>query len=215
MEWWWKWKPKNLVVAQTSQLPWDSTTTGSINIHLHEIENWCCCDPRQPIDKGINKQFKTKIRTQHQEWMVNGQFIFPTISQGGKWSPSKELVLQWINWAWKETKTELVAQSFKSYSILKALNGTKDKAIRGEETGNWGKNRNNDFVDNQFQTVPNRRHKERCREHVYKCAVDPLHPNISMFIFHTILKKFLMVLTKRICPTIKSFLSLQSLSLIL
>ena len=160
MEWWWKWKPKNLVVAQTSQLPWDSTTTGSINIHLHEIENWCCCDPRQPIDKGINKQFKTKIRTQHQEWMVNGQFIFPTISQGGKWSPSKELVLQWINWAWKETKTELVAQSFKSYSILKALNGTKDKAIRGEETGNWGKNRNNDFVDNQFQTEGTRRDAE-------------------------------------------------------
>lgn len=212
MEWWWKWKPKNLVVAHTSQLPWDCTTTGSINIHLHEIENWCCCDPRQPIDKGITKQFKTEIRTQYQEWMVNGQFIYPP---SGKWSPSKELVLQWINWAWKEITTELVAQSFKSYSILKALNGTKDKAIRGEETGNWGKNRNNDFVDNQFQTVPNRRHKERCREHVYKCAVDPLHPNISMLIFHTILKKFVMVLTKRICPTIKSFLSLQSLSLIL
>lgn len=88
MEWWWKWKPKNLVVAQTSQLPWDSTTTGSINIHLHEIENWCCCDPRQPIDKGINKQFKTEIRTQYQEWMVNGQFIYPpsgreVISQQG------------------------------------------------------------------------------------------------------------------------------------
>ena len=144
-------------------------------------------------------------------WMVN----LSTLPQGGKWSPSKELVLQWTNWAWKEITTELVAQSFKSYSILKALNGTKDKAIRGEEIGNWGENRNNDFVDNQFQTVPNRRHKERCREHVYKCAVDLLHPNISMLIFHTILKKFLMVLTKRICPTIKSFLSLQSLSLIL
>lgn len=90
-------------------------------------------------------------------WMVN----LSTLPQGGKWSPSKELVLQWINWAWKEITTELVAQSFKFYSILKALNGTKDKAIRGEETGNWGKNRNNDFVDNQFQTEGTRRDAER------------------------------------------------------
>lgn len=89
-------------------------------------------------------------------WMVD----LSTLPQGGKWSPSKELVLQWINWAWKEITTELVAQSFKSYSILKALNGTKDKAIRGEETGNWGKNRNNDFVDNQFQTEGTRRDAE-------------------------------------------------------
>ena len=158
MEWWWKWKPKNLVVAQTSQLPWDSTTTGSINIHLHEIENWCCCDPRQPIDKGINKQFKTKIRTQYQEWMVNGQFIYPAsgrevITQQGTGFAVDKLSM-------KEITTELVAQSFKSYSILKALNGTKDKAIRGEETGNWGKNRNNDFVDNQFQTEGSRRDAE-------------------------------------------------------
>ena len=36
---------------------------------------------------------------------------------------------------------------------------------------------------------------------------NPLHPNISMHIRHTVLNKFPKVLTRRICITIKGFLS--------
>ena len=35
---------------------------------------------------------------------------------------------------------------------------------------------------------------------------DPLHPNISMHILHTVLHTFLKVLTRRICLPIKRFL---------
>ena len=34
---------------------------------------------------------------------------------------------------------------------------------------------------------------------------NPLHPNISIFILHTVLCTFTMVLTRRICRTIESF----------
>ena len=37
--------------------------------------------------------------------------------------------------------------------------------------------------------------------------LDPLHPNISIYFLHTVLYTFPMVLTRRICLTIKSFLS--------
>ena len=36
---------------------------------------------------------------------------------------------------------------------------------------------------------------------------DSLHPNISIYFLHTVLYTFPMVLTRRICLTIKSFLS--------
>ena len=36
--------------------------------------------------------------------------------------------------------------------------------------------------------------------------VNPLHPNISMYILHTVLHKFLKGLKKRICETVKSSL---------
>ena len=43
--------------------------------------------------------------------------------------------------------------------------------------------------------------------------VNPLHPNISMHILHTVLYTFPKVLTRRICLTIKSFFSLRSVPL--
>ena len=36
-------------------------------------------------------------------------------------------------------------------------------------------------------------------------SINPLHPNISMYILHTVLYTFPKVLTRRICLTIKSF----------
>ena len=38
-------------------------------------------------------------------------------------------------------------------------------------------------------------------------VLDPLHPNLSRHILHTVLYTFLKVLTRRICLTIKSLLS--------
>ena len=44
---------------------------------------------------------------------------------------------------------------------------------------------------------------------------NPLHPNISMHILHTVLYTFPRVLTWRICLTVKSFFYLVIISLIL
>ena len=46
---------------------------------------------------------------------------------------------------------------------------------------------------------------------VHETAINPLQPNISMDILHTVLYTFPKVLTKRICLTIKSFISCDNL----
>ena len=45
--------------------------------------------------------------------------------------------------------------------------------------------------------------------------LNPLHPNISMYILHTVLYIFPNVLTRRICLAIKSFFSWWSFCLFL
>ena len=43
--------------------------------------------------------------------------------------------------------------------------------------------------------------------------INPLHPNITIYILHTVLYTFPKVLTRRICLTIKSFISWGSFPL--
>ena len=44
-------------------------------------------------------------------------------------------------------------------------------------------------------------------------AINPFHPKIGVYILHTVLFTFLLILTRRMCLTIRSFLSLWSFSL--
>ena len=53
------------------------------------------------------------------------------------------------------------------------------------------------------------------KERLVGRKINPLHPNISMHILHTVLYTFLKVLTRRICLTIKSFFSWWSFPLFL
>ena len=46
-------------------------------------------------------------------------------------------------------------------------------------------------------------------------SFNPLHPNISIHILHTLLCTIPLVLTGRICLTIKSFVRLATISVIL
>ena len=50
---------------------------------------------------------------------------------------------------------------------------------------------------------------------VVDCVMNPLHPNFSMYILHTVLYTFPKVLTRRIWLTIKSFLGWWSFHLFL
>ena len=101
----------------------------------------------QPLDKFLNKPFKTRARAQYQAWMVNGPFTHT--SSGKKRAPSKELVLQWVNKAWQEIPAELVIRSFKSCGISNALDGTEDDAVY-EESGDVLDA--DDELDNEFDT---------------------------------------------------------------
>ena len=50
----------------------------------------------QPLDK---------VRAQYEAWMVNGPFTYTP--SGKKRAPSKEMVLRWIDRAWREIPVEL------------------------------------------------------------------------------------------------------------
>ena len=60
----------------------------------------------QPLEKYLNKPFKTRVRTQYQAWIVTCPFTYTPA--GKKQAPSKELVLQWVKKAWQEIPAELV-----------------------------------------------------------------------------------------------------------
>ena len=49
--------------------------------------------------------------------------------------------------------------------------------------------------------------KQKKNTRIINSPPNPLHPNISMHILHTVLYTFPVVLTRRICLTIKGFLS--------
>ena len=95
----------------------------------------------QPLDKCINKPFRAKVRAQYEAWLVNGPFTY---------TPSKEIVLRWIDRAWREIPADLITRSFKSCGINNALDGTEDDAVwddEEEEADDADK-----LVDNEFNT---------------------------------------------------------------
>ena len=104
----------------------------------------------QPLDKCVNKPFKTRVRAQYQAWMVNGPFTYTP--SGKKRAPSKELVLQWVNKAWQEIPAELVIRSFKSCGISNALDGTEDDAVYEEESESGDVLDAHNELDNEFDT---------------------------------------------------------------
>ena len=82
--------------------------------------------------------------------MVNGLFTYTR--SGKKRTPSKELVLLWVNKAWQEIPAELVIRSFKSCGISNALDGTEDDAVNEEESESEDVLDVDDKLDNEFDT---------------------------------------------------------------
>ena len=102
----------------------------------------------QPLDKCINKPFKAKVRAQYEAWMVNGPFTYTP--SGKKRAPSKEVVLQWIDRAWREIPVDLITRSFKSCGINNALDGTEDDAVWDDEEEETEEPE--EPIDNEFET---------------------------------------------------------------
>ena len=78
--------------------------------------------------------------------MVNGPFTYTP--SGKKRAPSKEMVLRWIDRAWREIPVELITRSFMSCGISNALDGTEDDAVWDDEE----EEDTEDRIDNEFET---------------------------------------------------------------
>ena len=85
----------------------------------------------QPLDKCLNKPFKDNIRRQYLSWMMTGPFEFTPAEK--KKAPSRNLVLKWVKQSWAEIPAEMVRKSFKTCSILNALDGTEDDEVYADE----------------------------------------------------------------------------------
>ena len=102
----------------------------------------------QPLDKCISKPFKAKVRAQYEAWMVNGPFTYTP--SGKKRAPSKEMVLRWIDRAWREIPVELITRSFISCGISRTLDGTEDDAVWDDEEEEAEDTE--ERIDNEFET---------------------------------------------------------------
>ena len=83
----------------------------------------------QPLDKCLNEPFKDNVQRKYLAWMISSQFDY---TPAGK-VPLRNLVLQWVHEAWRETPVEMVAKSFKTCGISNSLDGTEDDELYNEE----------------------------------------------------------------------------------
>ena len=60
--------------------------------------------------------------------MISGPFDYTTA--GKKKAPSRNLVLRWVQEAWREIPVEMVAKSFKTCGISNSLDGTEDEMLK-------------------------------------------------------------------------------------
>ena len=105
----------------------------------------------QPLDKCINKPFKAKVHAQYEAWMVNGPFTYTP--SGKKQAPSKEMVLQWIDRAWREIPVDLITRSFKSCGINNALDETEEDLVWDDNEEEEAEDEDEEeLIDNEFET---------------------------------------------------------------
>ena len=99
----------------------------------------------QPLDKCLNKPLKDSVRNKYLAWMISGPL--ECTPSGKKKPPTRNLVLRWVNEAWREIPAEMVMKSFKTCGISNALDGTEDDELYAEEGQEI-----DDDEDNEFET---------------------------------------------------------------
>ena len=80
--------------------------------------------------------------------MVNGPFTYTP--SGKKRAPSKEMVLRWIDRAWREIPVDLITRSFKSCGINNALDETEDDLVWDDDEEEAEDEE--EPMDNKFET---------------------------------------------------------------
>lgn len=81
----------------------------------------------RPLNKCIDKLFKTKVRPEYQASMVKGPCTY--MAPRKKQLSTKERVSQCVNKVCQEIPATLIVNSFKSCGISNALDATQNEAI--------------------------------------------------------------------------------------
>ena len=70
----------------------------------------------QPLDVGINRSFKSKLRSELEKWMLEGAHSF---TDGGKVRrASYAEVVQWVKMVWEAVKTTTIKNAFIKCEII-------------------------------------------------------------------------------------------------
>lgn len=70
----------------------------------------------QPLDVGVNKSFKSKVRTLWEKWMAEGEHDYTTSGKMRRASYAK--ICEWIKEAWEEVSVKTIINSFKKAKII-------------------------------------------------------------------------------------------------
>lgn len=88
----------------------------------------------QPLDVGVNKPFKDRIRQKWVDWLQRDDHAFTP--RGNLKRPALATVCGWVKDSWEDIPSELITRAFLKCSISNRLDGTEDDALfdSGTET---------------------------------------------------------------------------------
>ena len=86
----------------------------------------------QPLDVGINKPFKDRVRQKWVNWLQSDDHSFTPA--GNLKKPTLPTVGTWIKESWDDIPPEIIVRSFLKCSISNALDGAEDDVLFDSET---------------------------------------------------------------------------------
>lgn len=81
----------------------------------------------QPLDVGVNKPFKDRIRAKWVDWLSQGEHSFTP--NGNLKRPTLATVCSWVKESWDDIPTDIIVRAFKKTSISNRMDGTEDDAL--------------------------------------------------------------------------------------
>lgn len=81
----------------------------------------------QPLDVGVNKAFKDRIRAQYNQWLTENDH--PLTPTGKIKRASAGAIVGWISKAWEDLPPSIIVKSFLKCCISNALDGSEDDRV--------------------------------------------------------------------------------------
>jgi hypothetical protein len=87
----------------------------------------------QPLDVGVNKSFKDRIRAQYNQWLT--EHDHPLTPTGKIKQASAATIVQWVSKAWKDLPSTIITKSFLKCCLSNALDGSEDDVLWNHSDG--------------------------------------------------------------------------------